>query len=204
MYRDISESWVSVNAPSQDDQGYIPLEGQEGDQDGSGQPQGVGSCGRMVTRLSSVQRAVWRLTQSAYRHLTFSSSVREILRECGSLPHRIRMIRESNLRIHFGRLAETRLHRRDNARTLTCIRDTRDIDKYHPQATFLDRQLFVQAWQLGAEWGLSESGIQCLDNSRSDQAALDNPVFEMGSNSMLPATVRQSTKRDGGVAEGVA
>jgi hypothetical protein len=196
MYRNINDSSVSANTPGQDDQGYIPLGGQWDDQGGNNQRPVVGWRARTITRLSNVQHAVLRLTQSAYRRLRLSESVREILRECCSLPPRIRMIRESNLRVHFGRLAGNRLYRHDNARTLSCIRDTQDISKYRPKATFLDRQLFVQAWQLGAEWGLSENGIRCLGNLRNGQPASVNPILDAGGNSMPPLAVQQSTKRD--------
>src|SRR6266436_10125066 len=99
--------------------------------------------------------------------MTLSPLIREVLRECRSLFQRIRMLRESIPLAYHGNLQGNRGHRRENEQTLRCIRDTQHITQHRPLATMLDRQLFVKGWQLGAEWGLGESGNLHQGNSHN-------------------------------------
>ena len=44
-----------------------------------------------------------------------------------------------------------------NKRTHACIRDTEHFVTTYPWVTTIDAAVFVHAWELGAEWGLSNS-----------------------------------------------
>ena len=131
---------------------------------------------RTGKRLSNIRWLVLRAGRVLWSELLWRPSTHEILREIGSLGWRIGRICQARISVRYGSLQGNYLDRRGNRRTRACIRDTQDIKKFRPRATLLDRQLFVEGWQQGAEWALCEIGNSQVGNSRSNQAAWDDPL----------------------------
>ncbi len=81
------------------------------------------------------------------------------LREIHSLLHRMTAIYRLRCRMHLiymGPLEQGLAgHREPNTRTSACIEDTRRFVSMHPWATFLDLEMYRDAWQAGAKWGES-------------------------------------------------
>lgn len=149
----------TTESANEDRQGYSPAFFPEKRQTGF-----LGRClwkwdARTGERLSSIRYAVSLAGRALCSHLLRGSLIREILRECCSLPRRIGTIYATKLYrrgVHFGSL-RCQQYQRSNAMTLACMRDTQRISESRPWATSLDLALFVDGWQQGAEWGLSQS-----------------------------------------------
>src|SRR5271165_5728019 len=148
---------VSGRAPTWDAGGYIPLGGQGGDRGRFDHSEVVGWRGRIDVFLSNIRVLSSTLIQRAHARLRPSPLVHEILRECCSLPRRIRMTLETKPYLYglrFGPAAHDLWRVRNHEQIRACIRDMRDIAKSRPLATYQDRQLFVEGWQSGAKWAL--------------------------------------------------
>ena len=148
---------------------------------------------RTGKRLSSIRWLISRIAQALWSEFLWHPSVREILKELGSLEWRIRRICQASISVRYGCLQGNRVGRLANARTRACIRDTQEIGTIRPRATLLDRQLFVEGWQRGAEWALCEIRNSRPDSLHIDLEASANPD---GGKSMPPSEVPQPTKRD--------
>jgi hypothetical protein len=147
--------------------------------------------------LQCVQSEVYRAARAVYFYLRPPALAHEILRECCNLPRRIQNLRATKLclyGIEIGRLQGNHVDRRANERTRACMRDMQEIDTFHPRATLLDRQLFVEGWKRGAEWASGGTRNPQSGSTHTDLVALSNPD-NSGGNSMPPQSTQQQSKR---------
>ena len=180
------------------DEGYTPLGGLSDDQTSRDRPAWERWGGYTADFLSSAQSEVYRAVRAGYFYLHPPALAHEILRELCNLPRRIQNLRATKLclyGIEIGRLQGNHVDQRANERTRACMRDMREIDTFHPRATLLDRQLFVEGWKRGAEWASGETRNPQPGSTNKDQVTLSNSG-NSGGNSMPPLDVQQPTKHE--------
>lgn len=98
-----------------------------------------------------------RLPEPLHAGLYRMPSLYGFARELHSFVHRMAAICKLRYRaylIYMGPLEQGPAgHREPNTRTCACIEDTRKFVSAHPWATFLDLEMYRDAWQAGAKWG---------------------------------------------------
>lgn len=117
---------------------------------------------RTGQRLSSIRYLISRAIRSLFSDSQWARLVREIARECYSLPRRIGTIYTTKLYrygVTIGHVQTSSQYER----TLACTRDMQRITNRFRWATSLDVLLLVEAWQMGAEWACRKS-----DNAEPD------------------------------------
>lgn len=123
-------------------------------------------------RRSILHYAASRTIQILWLRILWGPLVREIVRECCSLPRRIGTIYATKLYRHgvcFGHPGSAPARTPDE-RTLACIQDTQRITSLYRWANSLDVKLIVEAWQLGAEWASALPGSTLEMDSTSTDA----------------------------------
>jgi hypothetical protein len=125
--------------------------------DAAGTKVEFGKVAQPVASLHKERHAVPNSSLCAEQALVYRASlVRAILREIRNLFWRIREIRRTQLHrrgISINPLRQTPSppERRENA-LACCIQDTRSLCTSRPVTTLIEAQLFVQGWELGADW----------------------------------------------------
>lgn len=143
---------------------------------------------------SSSRILFFALVNHVWLKCQISPRVHEIWREMCNLPRRIQALRESTLCIYLGTVHQDPLYPLRNMETHACTQDMQSVAYSHRWATRLDHYLFVQGWQLGAEWVLRGMGIP--DSGRvykSLTAFWSSPAKR---HSMSRLATQQETKHD--------
>jgi len=152
---------------------------------------------RTGTRLSSIRWLASRAIRFLWFGLLWAPLVRGIVLECYSLPRRIGTIYRTKIYLRGVSFwnPEKQQDSMSRKQIFACIRDTQHITSQHGWATILDFALLAEAWQMGAEWGLSCDGTQQKDNISTPK--LPAELLETSrEHPMPPQEVQQDSKCD--------
>lgn len=108
--------------------------------------------GRTGQRLSSIRWLASRAIRFLWFRLLWHPLVREIARECCSLPRRIGTIYTTRIYLGISFGPQQLSDPRRDAQIQACIVDMQRIAETHRWANLLDLSLALECWNRGARW----------------------------------------------------